>query len=206
MDDRSDAQPAPTRRRPCGAGRAAPPSGARRSLLVATLAAASPLPARAQWLWVLRAPRDWAEVDRELAARHPDVPMMEHVALAALLAAAPAPVLLDVRSPAEWAVSRIPGARPAFEDALVAAALAGVPPSATVVAYCAIGLRSARLADRLAAAGRPGVHNLRHGIFGWADAGRPLQDDRGPAQRVHPYDAGWGRLVSDARRAPLPGR
>jgi rhodanese-related sulfurtransferase len=206
MLERSAARAAPARRRPPATGRAGPLSGVRRGLLVGALAVAFALPARAQWLWALRAPRDWAEVDRALAARHPNVPVMDDAALAALLAGTPAPVLLDVRSPDEWAVSRIPGARPAFDDALVEAALAGVPATATVVAYCAIGLRSARLADRLAAAGRPGVHNLRHGIFGWADAGRPLQDARGPAQRVHPYDAGWGRLVSDARRAPLPGR
>jgi hypothetical protein len=29
---------------------------------------ACPLPAAAQWLWALRAPRDWAEVERELTA------------------------------------------------------------------------------------------------------------------------------------------
>jgi rhodanese-related sulfurtransferase len=186
----------------------APPQAARRRVLagaVLALAAARPLPASAQWLWLLRAPRDWAEVDRALAARFPDVPLVDDAALAALLAGG-APVLLDARSAAEWGVSRIPGAQPAFDDTLADAALAGVPAQATVVAYCSIGLRSARLARRLVAAGRPDSRNLRHGIFGWADAGRPLQDDRGPAQRVHPYDAGWGRLLSDARRAPLESR
>lgn len=180
------------------------PADRRRVLTLAMLAC--PLPAAAQWLWALRAPRDWAEVDRELAARFPAVPLVDDATLAALLAAGGTLVLLDARSPAEWAVSRIPGARPAFDDALADATLAGVAASTTVVAYCSIGLRSARLAQRLAAAGRPGVLNLRHGIFGWADQGRPLQDDGGPARRVHPYDAGWGRLLSDARRAPMETR
>lgn len=162
---------------------------------------AVPAVARAQWLWWLRAPRDWAEVDRELAARFPDVPMVEGDALATELASGTAaPLLLDARTPAEWATSRLPRARPAFDDATTAAALAGVPTTASIVAYCAIGLRSARLARRLAGDGRPGVRNLRHGIFGWADAGRPLVDDRGPARLVHPYDEGWGRLLSERRR------
>ncbi len=161
--------------------------------------------ARAQWAWWLRPPRDWAEVDRELAARFPDVPLVDDATLAAELARPEPPLLLDARTPAEWAVSRLPGARPAFDDAGVAAALAGATASSTVVAYCAIGLRSAHLARRLAAGGRP-ARNLRHGIFGWADAGRALVDDRGAARLVHPYDAGWGRLLSDARRAPLETR
>jgi rhodanese-related sulfurtransferase len=162
--------------------------------------------ARAQWGWWLRPPRDWAEVDRELAAGYPDVPFVDDATLAAELARPAPPLLLDARTPAEWSVSRLPGARPAFDDAGVAAALSAVGPSAPVVAYCSIGLRSARLARRLAAEGRPGARNLRHGIFGWADAGRPLVDDRGPARLVHPYDAGWGRLLSEARRAPLETR
>ncbi len=162
--------------------------------------------AHAQWLWWLRAPRDWAEVDRELAARYPEVSEIDDAALAGLLAGRPTPVVLDARSPAEWAVSRIPGAVPAFDDAQADAALRAAARGAPVVACCSIGLRSARLARRLAEAGRPGVRNLRHGIFGWADAGRPLVDDRGPARLVHPYDAGWGRLLSEARRAPLESR
>jgi rhodanese-related sulfurtransferase len=161
--------------------------------------------AHAQWTWWLRPPRDWAEVDRELAARFPDVPLVDDATLAAELARAAPPLLLDARTPAEWAVSRLPGACPAFDDAGVAAALAGAPAAAPVVAYCSIGLRSARLARRLAAEGRA-ARNLRHGIFGWADAGRPLVDGRGPARLVHPYDAGWGRLLSEARRAPLETR
>ncbi len=160
---------------------------------------------RAQWAWWLRPPRDWAEVDRELAARFPDVPLVDGATLAAELARPAPPLLLDARTPAEWAVSRLPGARPAFDDAGVAAALSDTAASTPVVAYCAIGLRSARLARRLATGGRP-ARNLRHGIFGWADAGRPLVDDRGAARLVHPYDAGWGRLLSDARRAPLETR
>ena len=170
----------------------------------AALSLAAPA-AGAHWAWWLRPPRDWAEVDRELAARFPDVALVDDATLDAELARPAPPLLLDARSPAEWAVSRLPGARPAFDDAGVAAALAGAAASAPVVAYCSIGLRSARLARRLAADGRP-VRNLRHGIFGWADAGRPLLDERGAARLVHPYDAGWGRLLSEARRAPLETR
>ncbi len=167
-----------------------------------SLAAPSTRAQRARWL---HPPRDRAERDRELAARFPDVPLVDDATLADELAR-PAPLLrLEARTSAEPAGRRLPGARPAFDEAGVAAAFADAPAAAPVVAYRSIGLRSARLARRLVADGRA-PRNLRHGLFGWADAGRPLVDDRGPARLVHPCHAGWGRLLSEARRAPLETR
>jgi rhodanese-related sulfurtransferase len=112
-------------------------------------------------------------------------------------------VLFDVREVDEYHVSRIPSAIRIDPDIRsrtfldrYAVAVAGK----TVVFYCAIGERSSRLAHRLAEDlrmhGALAVHNLAGGIFGWHDAARPLVNDAGPTEFVHPYNRAWGRVLS----------
>lgn len=72
-----------------------------------------------------------------------------------LLRADPMPLLLDVRSPAERAVSIIPGAL---------TELGTQPPGTRVVVYCTVGLRSGIRARQLRAQGFDAV-NLRGGIL-----------------------------------------
>ena len=163
-------------------------------------------------LWAARAPADrpdsasWRAVDALVAARHPDVAVVTTDALGAELEGDAAPLLLDAREPAEYAVSHLPGARRADPDAsadALAAALADVDRDRPVVVYCSVGVRSAGVAERLGAAGFGDVRNLEGSIFRWANEGRPLATEGGAADRVHPYDAAWGRLLDPARRADL---
>jgi rhodanese-related sulfurtransferase len=107
-------------------------------------------------------------------------------------------LLLDARSEAEFAVSRIRGAR-----RLDARLQASLPKQAPIVVYCSLGYRSAEAADRLRAAGFSQVRNLEGGIFGWSNAGRPLLNDSGAVQVVHPYAAPWGLLLAPPHRARL---
>lgn len=113
-------------------------------------------------------------------------------------------VLFDVRSPEEQAVSTIPGAVPVdpatSREAFVAnygAALKGKTP----VFYCAVGVRSSKLAERvgaqtLSALGAAGsLVTMAGGIFAWNWEGRPLVNAKGPTDLVHGYDAKWGRLA-----------
>lgn len=96
-------------------------------------------------------------------------------------------VLIDVRSPEEQAVSRLPGA--VTEAAFLAdpARYAGK----TAVAYCTIGYRSGLFAQALARKGIP-VANLAGGLLGWLHAGGTLVDAQGAAtQRVHVYGRTW---------------
>ncbi len=67
-------------------------------------------------------------------------------------------LLLDVRSPEEFADGHIEGARniPVNE---IGAALATLPKDKAIVVYCAVGRRAAKAADELAGAGFT-VHNL----------------------------------------------
>ena len=162
------------------------------------------------WWWTSRAHRSgsaaWQAVDRELAARYDDVPTTTPAALAARLDAGDAPLLLDARTAEEYAVSHLPGARRVDPDATAAEladALADVDRQRPVVVYCAVGVRSAKVARRLGEAGFGEVANLEGSIFRWANEGRPVVRDGREVTEVHPYDAVWGRLLAPERRAEV---
>ena len=167
------------------------------AVLFVALVAASQL--RSEMLSVLidlRFPNvEW--VDTKTLARWMDAPPSE------------APLLLDVRSDEEFAVSHLLGAiriepgRQTFESL-------PIEESRPVVVYCSVGYRSAAIIDALRASGIEDVHNLRGGVFTWANEGRPLFRDGVPASRVHPYGSPWSLLLRrDLRaqqRAPLAPR
>jgi len=114
--------------------------------------------------------------------------------------------LFDVREQGEYAVSRIKGAERVdpgiwrgsfmsrFDDKLR---------GKTVVFYCAVGVRSSRLASSVQAAlkeqGATAVYNLDGGVFAWHNEARALVNGKGMTQFVHPFDTYWGQLVT--RRA-----
>lgn len=113
----------------------------------------------------------------------------------------PAPlVVLDAREPDEYEVSHLLGAHRVDPDAgdVKGELPDGTPQDARIVVYCSVGYRSAAVARRLEKAGYEHVFNLEGGIFQWANEGRPVYRDGEPVERVHPYDATWGRLL-DAR-------
>jgi rhodanese-related sulfurtransferase len=115
-----------------------------------------------------------------------------------------APVLLDVRTTAEWEVSHLAGARRVEPGSPPEGAVDGVAKDAPIVTYCAIGYRSGELATRLRAAGFTNVRNLEGSIFAWANEHRPLVHDRERTEIVHPYNSFWGRLLRDEVRGPAP--
>lgn len=77
-------------------------------------------------------------------------------------------VVLDVRTPGEYARAHIPGARHLPLDRLAdGVALLGNLKGSRVVCVCATGKRSAVAAVRLKRAGFPNVYNLSGGMFLW---------------------------------------
>jgi rhodanese-related sulfurtransferase len=114
------------------------------------------------------------------------------------------PQLLDVRSEAEFHVSRIPGAIRIDPDSNAAGILPKVDPSRPVVVYCAVGYRSSELATRLINEGITNVANIQGSIFAWANAGLPLVSDTGAVFKVHPYNGTFGRMVKPEYRAKVP--
>ncbi len=117
------------------------------------------------------------------------------------------PLIIDVREPAEFAVSHIDGAvrvdPNAPADAFVNK-LAALAAGRDVIFYCSVGVRSSRLADRvglaLRARGAEGIYNLEGGLFRWHNERRPLVDGAGPTDRIHPFDAHWGGLIAGQDR------
>lgn len=141
-------------------------------------------------------------VEEEVARDYPDVPQLPAEDFDAQRRASDRLILLDVREPAEYAVSHIPGAIRVDPDANATELLAAVgplPAGATVVVYCSVGVRSSGLAARTQASlkshGAASVANLRGGIFAWHNAHRPLVSAQGSTDAVHGYDATWARLL-----------
>ena len=119
------------------------------------------------------------------------------------LAAPNPPQLIDSRARAEYDVSHLRGALWIDPDAPDWSAI-DADRARRVVVYCSVGWRSGAIAQQLGERGRPQVFNLEQGLFGWANAGRPMVHGSQPATRVHPYDAIWGQMLRPERRAPLP--
>ena len=65
----------------------------------------------------------------------------------------------------------------------------------SIVVYCSIGYRSARLARELEQQGVEGVLNLEGSIFEWANSGHGVEREGEAVSEVHPYDEDWGRLL-----------
>ena len=147
---------------------------------------------------------EWFVLKNAIRLKYPGVRRITTEQLAAWLAdpRRAQPVLLDVRTPAEWNVSHLAGARRVDPGASGEAAGAGIPHNAPIVTYCAVGYRSSEFARRLQAAGFGNVYNLEGSIFEWANQGRPLVDAEGQrAERVHPYNGWWGRLLNENVRS-----
>eukprot|EP00049_Salpingoeca_infusionum_P015819 m.311271 g.311271 ORF g.311271 m.311271 type:complete len:182 (+) comp15953_c0_seq3:1756-2301(+) len=116
------------------------------------------------------------------------------------------PIVVDVRKPEEFAVSRIPGAHhvaPKDTDACTALLereqyTHGTP----VVFYCSLGYRSSQLAqmmqDTMPDAPKDDFCNLEGSIFKWANEGRPLSasDSDAAVDKVHPYAFTWGLFLN----------
>ncbi len=131
-----------------------------------------------------------------VAWRFDDVPRMGPAALAERIGRAETVRLLDARTPEEYAVSHLRGAVRVDPDA---PRWAPVPAGTTVVVYCAVGYRSAKVARALRARGLREVFNLDGGVFAWVADGRAVERAGRRVAEVHPYDRAWGLLLRGAR-------
>ena len=106
------------------------------------------------------------------------------------LAAGDAPVLLDVREPAEFALLRIPGSinvpRGVLEQSCEwdydeTMPLLAAGREQEIVLICRSGKRSALAADVMRQMGYISVVSLKTGVRGWNDFEQPLLDEAGNA-------------------------
>ena len=116
---------------------------------------------------------------------------------------APPPRLLDVREPEEYAVSHLPMALRIDPDAHAGDLPKDIGKDAPIVVYCAVGYRSAALAQRLQTAGFTNVRNLDGSIFQWANEGRVVLRNGRVVREVHPYDSKWGCLLAPELRVRI---
>lgn len=151
----------------------------------------------------MRPPLTWQIVGALIQRECPEVASLSTERLAAWLddETRQHPLLLDARTPEEYAVSHLPHAVRVAPEAAPetladeVAALRASDRDRSVVVYCSVGIRSARVAKRLGRMNTGEVWNLDGSIFRWASEGRPVVRDGEPVHVVHPYNALWGRLL-----------
>ena len=119
------------------------------------------------------------------------VPTVRPAAQVRELAQPNPPLLLDARTPVEFSVSHLRGARFVPFDSIATEQFADLPRTQPVVVYCSVGVRSERLGERLAALGFQNVHNLYGGLFEWVNEGYPVYDATGVTSNIHPYSPVW---------------
>ena len=145
----------------------------------------------------------WALVNAKIRHDFPNLDRITTAELAAWLAdkQRTAPLLLDVRTRAEFDVSRLKGAQHVEPDALASSLT--VSKDRPIVTYCSVGYRSGAFAEKLRAAGYSEVKNLEGSIFRWANEGRSVYRGDAKVEQVHPYNRTWGLLLQKKYRADL---
>ena len=146
----------------------------------------------------------WALVNWKVRHDFPDVRRIDSTELAQWLndPHREKPVLLDVRTKAEYDVSHIDKAQ-RIEPGSDAKAVA-VPRDKPIVTYCSVGYRSAAFAKKLQEAGFKNVQNMSGSIFEWANKGYAMERNGQPVHKVHPYNERWGKLLKKELRADVP--
>ena len=153
-------------------------------------------------------------VQQDILTDNPTIPQMDRRQLLKLRQDEEPLLLFDVREKDEFAVSHLENAirlDPATWKSQFAANWAKKLRGKTVVFYCSVGVRSTKMAAYLAPylkqQGASAVYNLQEGIFGWANAGKPMVNKKGPTSFVHPFDDHWGQLLNSRdlwRKTPAP--
>jgi rhodanese-related sulfurtransferase len=171
------------------------------ALLQLTLAAAV-----ATGLWLAYPGWRLGLVTDQIRKSYPDLQYMTTSDLAAWLASPKQvkPIILDVRTDGEFAVSHLieahhvaPGGELKPDD---------LPDDLgrAIVVYCSTGERSAAFARRLQRAGHSSVMLLEGGIVRWANEGRPMTNDHDLVTRVQPSDSRTAQLLKESHRGAFP--
>jgi rhodanese-related sulfurtransferase len=157
-------------------------------------------------LWLAWPAWRLGQVTDKIRRLYPDVPQLSTADLTAWLVSQNSikPVLLDVRTPAEFEVGHLIEAHPINPDSELADDDLPEDRGRAIVVTCSTGERSAAFARRLQRAGYTHIFALEGGIIRWANEGRPMTNDRELVTRVHPGDPETARLLKGARRAAVP--
>lgn len=106
------------------------------------------------------------------------------------------PMILDVRTIDEYAVSHLPNATWMGFENFSTKMIGDQPIDRTILVYCTIGARSKNVMIKLQQAGYKNAYNLYGGIINWKNSGYEIVDaDEQPTNAVHPYNKLWGFWV-----------
>lgn len=98
------------------------------------------------------------------------------------------PLLLDVRNIEEYEVSHLEGALRYDSDMFKQA-----DTSKTIITYCTVGVRSAKLTKELQENGFSKIYNMDGGIIEWKNKGYDVVDmTEKPTDKVHVYNGFFG--------------
>lgn len=140
-----------------------------------------------------------------------DVPEIEATRAVELIEGGAPVVVLDVRSRAEYEISKIPGAihvGKGGERTLSEVIDQELTKSegATWMMYCAAGYNSARSISGLPRKLKERMYNIVGGAIGYANAGGSMVEPREEktTDRIHGYDAYWARFVRPPFKPVVP--
>ena len=148
---------------------------------------------------------DWFLVKQALRIEFRDVQWITTAELSDWLANShrSQPILLDVRTRAEWEVSHLPSASAGLIRRPIRRGARGNFKETPIVTYCSVGYRSAKAARRLRADGYNHCKTSKAQFSRWANGGRPLLHGDQVVRQVHPYSTYWAGLLQPAVRAPI---
>ena len=105
-------------------------------------------------------------------------------------------VVLDTRTPEEYATSHLPNARFINYDKFKAKDVKDIPKDSQIIVYCAVGYRSERIGEKLLKLGFSDVHNLYGGIFDWKnDSMKVVNNHNIETDSVHTYNRNWSKWL-----------
>ena len=139
--------------------------------------------------------RDLEKIKAIASQAYPTVSQLNTDTLAHWMETSAPLLLVDVRSPEEFAVSHLRGAINLQAAEQIAEAVRKHKAEKTIL-YCSVGFRSSRVAHVLTERGVPGIVNLEGSIFQWANEGRTVYQGNKVVQQVHPYGKRWTGLLN----------
>lgn len=136
----------------------------------------------------------WEKVNAAIKADYPGVAHIDTSDLQKLIRERRGLVLIDVRESEEYQISHIPGA--VHVSSFNTIARNNTDSAVLIVAYCSVGLRSAKFISELQKSGFINAYNLRGSVFEWANQHMELIGAGGRTRKVHPYNTRWGSLLN----------
>lgn len=137
-------------------------------------------------LWLAYLPWRWERSKDELRKRYPSINRIDTDGLREWLGRpdGPKPILVDVRTAAEYDYSHLPGARRMERDGTPASFAIPETTNESLVIYDAVGADAFPVAESLVKRGYPRVQVLDGGITEWANHGQHLTGTAGRTARV----------------------